>query len=290
MRDSEATAASVYAGRRVALLTQHGKERVIAPALEAGLGCQVERVDGFDTNCFGTFTREIPRAGTQLETARHKARRGMALSDLRIGMASEGSFGPDPMMGMVSWNIELVIWIDDILEIETVGTAANSSTNFGHLLSTDWDEIRAFAGKAGFPDHWLIARPNQQDDPRILKDLSDWDRLEAAFAWAQQLSMDGCVFVETDMRAHANPTRMCNIKAAAQDLVSKLICHCPACGTPGFEPTDYIPGLPCELCGAPTGEPVASIYHCQKCGHEQTRILHHQPVYAPAARCPYCNP
>ena len=27
-----------YADRRIALLTQHGKERVIAPALEPGLG------------------------------------------------------------------------------------------------------------------------------------------------------------------------------------------------------------------------------------------------------------
>ncbi len=30
---------SDYFGRKVALLTQHGKERVIAPILEPGVGC-----------------------------------------------------------------------------------------------------------------------------------------------------------------------------------------------------------------------------------------------------------
>jgi len=54
------------------------KERVIAPVLEPALGCQIELVDGFDTDQLGTFTRDIPRDGTQLEAARKKARIGMA--------------------------------------------------------------------------------------------------------------------------------------------------------------------------------------------------------------------
>ena len=33
---------SDYLGRKVALLTQHGKERVIAPVLDPGLGCVIE--------------------------------------------------------------------------------------------------------------------------------------------------------------------------------------------------------------------------------------------------------
>ncbi|HSM26634.1 MAG TPA: hypothetical protein VK855_00855, partial [Thioalkalivibrio sp.] len=57
------------AGRTLVLLTRHGKERVIAPMLESALGCRVDLVDGFDTDQLGTFTREIPRAGTQLEAA-----------------------------------------------------------------------------------------------------------------------------------------------------------------------------------------------------------------------------
>ncbi|MHB8354650.1 MAG: hypothetical protein ACYDCF_09505, partial [Burkholderiales bacterium] len=65
---------SVYAGQAVSLLTQHGKERGIASVLGVALGCRVERVAGYDTDQLGTFTREIPRPGTQIEAARKKAR------------------------------------------------------------------------------------------------------------------------------------------------------------------------------------------------------------------------
>ncbi len=58
-----------YVGERIALLTQHGKERVIAPALEGPLGCFVELVSGYDTDQLGIFTRETPRRGSQLDAA-----------------------------------------------------------------------------------------------------------------------------------------------------------------------------------------------------------------------------
>ncbi len=47
---------SHYAGQRLAFLTQHGKEAVIAPALEPALGCKVEHISDFDTDQLGTFT------------------------------------------------------------------------------------------------------------------------------------------------------------------------------------------------------------------------------------------
>jgi hypothetical protein len=92
--------AGTYSGRRVALLTQHGKERVIAPVLDAARDCRVEWVNGFDTDLLRTFTGDIPRTGSQLEAARRKARIGMELSGLPLGRASGGAFGPDPMAGL----------------------------------------------------------------------------------------------------------------------------------------------------------------------------------------------
>ena len=56
--------AEIYAGAEFALLTRHGKQRVIAPAREDALGCRVHHVDGYDTDLLGTFTRDIPRFGT----------------------------------------------------------------------------------------------------------------------------------------------------------------------------------------------------------------------------------
>ena len=68
---------SRYAGRKVALLTQHGKERVIAPVLEPALGRAIELLTGFDTDQLGTFTPDTLRRGPQLEAARCKPRKGL---------------------------------------------------------------------------------------------------------------------------------------------------------------------------------------------------------------------
>jgi hypothetical protein len=73
---------SDYVGERIALLTQHGKVKVIGAALEPVLACVVERVSGFDTDLLGTFTRDTPRPGSQLEAVRRKARIGIDLSEL----------------------------------------------------------------------------------------------------------------------------------------------------------------------------------------------------------------
>ena len=282
------TPSSVYAGSRVALLTQHGKERVIAPVLDAALGCRVERVTGYDTDILGTFTRDIPRAGMQLEAARKKARIGMQLSGLSLGLASEGSFGPDPFAGMFPWNVEFLIFIDDERGLEGVGVAQGAA-NFSHLLTDNWAVAEAFAKQAGFPEHHLVVRPDGAEDPRIRKGIATWVALEAAFTWALAASASGRVFVETDMRAHANPTRMDNIRLAAEDLVKKLHSLCPSCGTPGFCIVERVDGLPCEACGAPTRETRSEVHGCLRCAHRETRERADRQ-YADPSRCDYCNP
>ena len=280
--------AGAYSGRRVALLTQHGKERVIGPVLDAALGCRVERVSGFDTDTLGTFTRDIPRAGSQLEAARRKARIGMELSGLPLGLASEGAFGPDPMAGLFPWNVELLLFIDDERGIEVTGMA-QQATRFAHLLTDDWEQAAQFARQAGFPEHHLVLRPQSQDDPRIEKGLASWTALEAAFHRARGEAENGQAFLENDLRAHAHPTRMDVIRLAAADLAAKLNSFCPACGAPGFQVVERLSGLPCADCGAPTREIRADIHGCLKCAHRETRaragVEHADP-----GRCDYCNP
>lgn len=280
--------ATAYRGRTAALLTQHGKERMVGPVLRSALGCRVQHVSGYDTDLLGTFTREIPRAGTQVEAARRKARIGMTLSGLPLGLASEGSFGPDPMMGMFPWNVEYLIWIDDEQALEVVGRAQGQA-HFGHLLTGDWTEAESFARRWEFPAHQLVIRPDAEDDPRLRKGISSWPELESAFMTARLESVKGQVFLETDVRAHANPTRQRTIRAAAEDLAARLHSGCPACGAPGFWPVDRVPGLPCADCGAPTREAQADILACVKCTHRGTRERTDQQ-YADPARCDYCNP
>ncbi|MHB1051693.1 MAG: DUF6671 family protein [Thiobacillus sp.] len=279
---------SVYAGRRIALLTQHGKEAVIAPVLDGALGCRVERVSGFDTDTLGTFTRDIPRAGNQLEAARRKARIGMELSGLPLGLASEGAFGPDPMAGLFPWNVELLLFIDDVRGIEVTGMA-QQATRFSHLLTDDWGAAAQFAREAGFPEHHLVVRSQGQDDLRVEKDIATWAALEAAFHRARGQAENGQVFLEHDLRAHAHPTRRDVISLAAVDLAAKLDSRCPVCGTPGFWIAERLAGLPCADCGAPTREVRATIHGCLKCGHRDTRERV-DAEHADPGRCDYCNP
>lgn len=279
---------SLYRGRKVALLTQHGKERVIAPVLDPALGCHVERVAGYNTDLLGTFTRDIPRAGMQIEAARKKARKGMDLSGFPLGLSSEGAFGPDPFTGTFPWNLEILIFIDDERSLEILGVAQGKA-NFYHLLVSEWPAVETFARESGFPGHHLVVRPEGENDSRIQKGIATWPELECAFNWALEQSASGQVFIESDARAHANPVRMENIRLATEDLLKKIKSTCPACGTPGFWVVERLPGLPCRNCGGGTQGLLAEILGCLKCNHRVT----HEPSdrkYADPVHCDYCNP
>jgi len=154
-----------YAGRRFSLLTQHGKERVIGPLVRESLGVEVELAVGFDTDTLGTFTREVVRPGTQLDAARKKAQKGMEILGASYGIASEGSFGPDPF-GLFPWGLELVILIDRARGIEVVGRARGPGRHLHDHVSTP-EALDAFAERAGFPEHGLVVRADGPDDPHI---------------------------------------------------------------------------------------------------------------------------
>lgn len=277
-----------YAGATVALLTQHGKERVIAPVLEPALGCSIQLVSGFDTDLLGTFTRETPRPGSQLEAARRKARKGMELSGLRIGLASEGSFCQDPFAGMFPWNVELLLWVDDTLGLEITGMAQGAARS-GHTIARTWDELATFAARSGFPAHHLVLRPNDENDPRVHKGIQTEAALQTAFEACHEASHHGDVFAELDLRAFANPTRMDMIKEAAADLSRKLQSACPACSRPGFWVTERQPGLPCSACLAQTRIHRSEVWSCVGCTHREVRPRTDR-LLADPSDCPRCNP
>ena len=269
-------------------MTQHGKERVISPVLDPALGCHVERIEGYDTDLLGTFTRDIQRAGMQIEAARKKARIGMDLSGCPFGLASEGAFGPDPFAGMFPWNLELLIFIDDERSLEILGVSQGKA-NFFHLLASQWPEVETFARESGFPENYLVVRPEGENDIRIRKGINTWPELEAAFGWALSQSENGQVFIETDGRAHANPVRMENIRLASEDLLKKIQSTCPACDAPGFWVVERLPGLPCGNCGGHTQGIMAEVHGCLKCAHRIT-LERSDRKYADPTHCDYCNP
>lgn len=279
-----------YAGRPIAFLTQHGKEQVVSPILNKALGCQIERVSGFNTDELGTFTRDIPRYGTQLDAARRKARIGMELSGLDLGLASEGSFGSDPHTGLFPWNIEILLLIDDTRNIEVVGIHQGPASS-DHAWIADWPELEAFAHHVGFPRQHLVLRPCGENDLRLRKGLADWPSLKTAFAWAKKLSSDDPrIFVERDLRANAHPERMINIGKATQNLAEKLCSFCPECTAPGYSAVETVVGLPCMKCGQPTQESKGAIWGCQACGFREEYRRNKGIAFADPAHCDGCNP
>ena len=278
----------IFENRSVVLLTKHGKEKVIKPILERETGCMLVVEDRFDTDKLGTFSREIKRPKSQLETARVKIRKGMKLLKADIGIASEGSFGSHPM-AQIPWNVELVLLYDKKENMEIFGAYEGAETNYSHLTTKSYEETFKFAEKVGFPEHYLILRPENENSKLIVKDINTFDKLKDAFSWCVSRSSSGNVFIETDMRAHGNPTRMKNIEKATQNLIAKLLSFCPQCGAPGFIIKDVIQGLPCEICGLPSNMTLKLIHSCHRCKHENEQ-LYPRGQFAPAQYCNFCNP
>ena len=276
-----------YSGQTAAFLTQHGKEALVAPILEPFLGCEIRHIDGYDTDQLGTFSGEVKRLDNQIETARKKARIGAELSGLTFAIASEGAFIPDPLGGLIPWNIEVVLWMDTKSEFEVIGIAQGPTLSLHKEIRT-LSDLEIFAKNADFPAHHLVVRPQSESDLRIHKGISDWNRLREAFIACQHQSTNGCVYVEHDHRSFCHPTRQAMIQRAVHDLVEKFQSICPHCTSPGFSKTGHRSGLKCQLCGNKTNMPVSFTMLCSSCGHTEEKLS--AEVSADPRWCDVCNP
>lgn len=278
----------IFSKRSASLLTKHGKEIAISEVLHSKVDCLVEHTDAYDTDLLGTFTQETPRYGSQLDAARKKAAIGMELLKLDLGLANEGAFTNDPHAGLIPWNNELLILIDQKHQLEITGYASGPAQNDNSYVS-HWEELTKFANSAQFPSHHLVIKPTDEYHPQSKKGIRDLAGLKEAFEWAKSLSSKGIVYVENDLRAFANPTRMENIRKAAIDLANKMNSLCPQCNSPGFWITDIKRGLPCNACGLGTDEEIAKIWSCNQCHHQQTEGMK-VFKFADPSKCRHCNP
>lgn len=276
---------------KAVLATMHGKERVIAPVLGRFLQMEVETIIGLDTDRFGTFTREVPRIGSAVDTARAKIAAAFELRpDARIGLASEGSFGPHPFLPFVPCGSELVMLVDRDRGLELQGHFTDSRPNFVQLAVTATSEAMAFAAQRGFPEQGIIVMGCVEDQPApergLFKAIGDWAELEKVLG--SLIGRDSSAFLETDMRAHRNPRPRRAIRRATLDLVRASCSLCPSCGRPGFVITDLVPGVPCSWCGEPTDEIKARVFSCSGCGHREERAT--GVSEASPGQCARCNP
>ncbi len=278
--------------RTAVLATMHQKERVMAPILERELGVKISVPREIDTDAFGTFTREVKRLGTQVEAARQKAEKALEVAGETLAFASEGSFGPHPMMPYLPANREIVILLDRANNLELIGESLSVETNYSHQLVASIEEAEDFAQKAGFPEHGLVVVVGDAalGNGEIVKGIATEKQLFDAVSAGLKKSSTGKVHVETDMRAMHNPTRMKNIASATLDLVKKFKQFCPECGWPGFDVAQRKIGLPCGLCYFPTQLVRSTIYLCKNCGYTKEELFPDNRETADPAQCQYCNP
>jgi hypothetical protein len=270
----------------------HGKEEAFAGAIECATSARVVTAPGIDTDRLGTFTGEVERPGTMRETAIAKARLGMRATGLTLGIANEGSFGPHPSIGFIPVGIETAVFVDDEEGFICEETLVSECTNFAHLDAKPGDDLSPFLARVQFPSHALIVRsiPGHAGPPILMKGLRSVDSLTHALESLKQLG-SGTVFrIETDMRAHMNPTRMNVLRDLAARFASRIATPCPACKAPGFGPAAPEAGLPCEYCGTPTALARNQISACTHCSHRTIEPRRDGRTKAPQMNCPQCNP
>lgn len=281
--------ASSYAGVKIALATKHNKEDVIAPAFYSKLGADIV-VPQIDTDRLGTFSGEIEREGNALETAIKKARMAMEITGLKFGLASEGSFGPHPLIPFLAYDSELIVFVDKQNDFILHEMIISEETNYRHGVFTNIFAALKFAEDCQFPSHAVILRPEPRKSKAVVKGIQNQTAFEAAFLQCHSLSVEGQVWVETDMRAQFNPTRMKVIGYLAEKLAARLATRCPSCNAPGWGQTGREAGLPCEMCGAPTEITAYEIFGCTKCSHREKFPKKDGLEVAPASQCQECNP
>lgn len=275
-----------YSGGVAALATKHAKDEAIAPVFHDLLGIQVQVVH-IDTDSFGTFAGEIPRTDSPLNTAVAKARAGMAESGHALGLASEGTIGPDPFIPFFTADIETIVFVDDARGIVVSETTRSTEvTAIRETVSPDAD-LTKLLSRADFPRHGLIVRPPEPHVAPIAKGITDETALLLAIrecTWNY-----GTAVVESDLRACYSPSRMRNIQECATRLAARIGTPCPECAGPGWGQIEPVRGLPCSACGTYVETAIrADVFGCPGCP-AMREVSRSQQSVEPRW-CPSCNP
>jgi hypothetical protein len=277
-----------FSGRQLIIATRHNKNLFIAPMLAERLKIQSFTPADLDTDAFGTFSGEVERLQSPVEVARSKCELAMDKYGYDLALASEGSFGPHPEIGFLPLNQELLLLSDKKNKREYVIRHHSLNTNFSASLISTEQELQHFSEAALFPSHALILRKNKEEPLAITKGIVSPDQLTSVFR--DLLSRFGQVYVETDMRALYNPTRMSVIQEATEKLIQLLQSCCPSCKSPGYAIVEAIAGLPCSQCGSATRSTLAHLFRCADCQYEEHKKYPQQKQVEDPGYCNYCNP
>lgn len=278
----------LFNGRKLVVATMHGKEQVIAPILKQALGVDVIVPKNFNTDIYGTFSGEIERSLKPLEAAKIKCIDACKLTGCTLAVASEGSFGQHPAMFFMPADDEFMVLLDLENDIFIKTRLLSTETNFAGDTFNNWESIVEFATNAKFPSHGLIVRKAARENADLVKGITKWIDLEKHCK--SFLATYGEVFLETDMRAMFNPSRMEVIEKLTYKLLKTIAKQCPSCNLPGYDVKKAIGGLKCSNCGLPTKSILAHQYECEKCEHKHLEYFPNGNEVEDPQFCDFCNP
>ncbi|MGL2965832.1 DUF6671 family protein [Flavobacterium sp. XGLA_31] len=278
----------MFVNRKLLIATKHHKEKVIAPLFEKGIGVRCFVSDELDTDTLGTFSGEVSRKDDALTTLRKKCLLALEKNHCDLVIASEGSFGTHPAVYFATADDELMMLMDAKNNIEIVIRELSMETNFNAAAVTNAAELIDFAQRVQFPSHGLILKPAENDYRKVIKGITNLNQLKKHFYELKEEF--GSVYVETDMRANFNPTRMNVIEKAAVKLLKAVQSPCPQCETPGFTISKANPGLPCSWCNTPTASTLSYEYQCKKCDFTEEHFYPHDKTKEDPTYCNLCNP
>lgn len=277
-----------FSGETVYFATKHSKEKVLHPLLSK-IGMNCVRLD-VDTDRFGTFSGEVERSGSVMDTLRRKTEAAAKLKpEARFLLSSEGSFGPHPFIGFVASDHEALLFIDRKLNTEIYVEEISTETNLAEIEFEASNDLHAFLKQIEFPEHGIIVKP-MGDNSIVFKNLQTFQAVEQAIKDAFLISSEPKLILCTDMRANFNPSRMKVITKAGEKLIESLKSLCPGCKTPGYAIVKGIPGLPCEECGEPSRISKEVLWGCVKCDYSEQKERPDGERTISPAECDFCNP
>ena len=275
-----------YKNERVLLASKHEKERVIHPIFLEKIGCEIYTSD-FDTDQFGTFTGEIPRAQNAYETCILKAKSAAIAADCFFSVASEGSFGPHPSIPFFASDHEIMVFVDLKNNWIIADQFLTPKTNYKMLTLHAGTELEPFLQSVQFPSHAVTLQVNHTKEVigKGIQELSLLnDLITLGFSKGDEL------LLATDMRAMMNPTRMEALSLLAEKLAARIVTCCQSCGAPGFGFISSTGQLSCRLCDGPTSMHRFEVWGCVACEHKEKKPRYDNLEKADPTYCNYCNP
>lgn len=282
-----------YLDQTILLTSMHKKEEALTSSAKKILGAHIRSTrDAIDTDMLGTFSGEKERIKSQKETALEKCKLGMEKEGCLLGIASEGSFGPYLGLPFIYSSYETLVFVDEKLDLVIYENAIYKMTNFLAIECDKSTDLSEFLKKSLFPSHGLVVKPIEPllENAPIIKGIQNIQNLNNAIQQCSCQSESGKIIVETDMRAHMNPTRMANIRKLGIKLFRRLSKSCPHCNTPGWGKTGIKRGRLCLACHSPTDLVSSYVYSCVKCHFQVEKPLSSVVGLAPPSCCNFCNP